>query len=399
LKDHKDWLLRCFECGREYEEEPISSRCKCGGVLELVLTKNFPKINDFDGVGVWRYSKTLPVSGETQIITINEGNTPLIRAENLAFNEGTKLFVKNEGQNPTGSFKDRGMTVAVTRAKEIGAETLLCASTGNTSASAAAYAARGGMKAVVLVPAGKVAGGKLVQAVIHGAKVIRVAGDFDSALELMALEASRRRDLYIVNSLNPFRIEGQKTGAYEIFEQLGKKIPDYVILPVGNAGNISAYWKGFSELKKWGMTDKTPKMIGVQAAGASPLAQLFQNGNDNLVKWDNPETVASAIRIGNPVSWRKALTAVRESNGQLLAVNDQEILKAQRDLASEEGIFVEPASATPLAAIEYLKDSFKKNSVVVSIATGNGLKDQGVIPVDSEKLPLVSNLKELEDYI
>ncbi len=399
LKDHKDWLLRCFECGREYEEEPISSRCKCGGVLELVLTKNFPKINDFDGVGVWRYSKTLPISGEMQIITINEGNTPLIRAENLAFKEGTKLFVKNEGQNPTGSFKDRGMTVAVTRAKEIGAETLVCASTGNTSASAAAYAARGGMKAVVLVPAGKVAGGKLVQAVIHGAKVIRVSGDFDSALELMALEASRRRDLYIVNSLNPFRIEGQKTGAYEIFEQLGKKIPDYVILPVGNAGNISAYWKGFSELKKWGMTDKTPKMIGVQAAGASPLAQLFQNGNDNLVKWDNPETVASAIRIGNPVSWRKALTAVRESNGQLLAVNDQEILKAQRDLASEEGIFVEPASATPLAAIEYLKDSFKKNSVVVSIATGNGLKDQGVIPVDSEKLPLVSNLKELEDYI
>ena len=399
LKNHKDWLLHCFECGREYEEEPISSRCKCGGVLELVLIKNFPKITDFNGVGVWRYSKTLPISDETQIITINEGNTPLIRTYNLPVNEGTKFFVKNEGQNPTGSFKDRGMTVAVTRAKEMGAETLVCASTGNTSASAAAYAARGGMKAVVLVPAGKVAGGKLVQAVIHGAKVIRVSGDFDSALELMALEANKRRDLYIVNSLNPFRIEGQKTGAYEIFEQLGRKIPDYVILPVGNAGNISAYWKGFSELKKWGITDKTPKMIGVQATGASPLTQLFRRGNDNLVKWDNPETVASAIRIGNPVSWRKALAAVRESNGQFLAVTDQEILQAQRDLASNEGIFVEPASATPLAAIEYLKDSFKRNSVVVSIATGNGLKDQGVVPVDSEKLPLVSDLKELENYL
>ncbi len=399
LKNHKDWLLHCFECGREYEEEPISSRCKCGGVLELVLIKNFPKISDFNGVGVWRYSKTLPISDETQIITINEGNTPLIRTYNLPVNEGTKFFVKNEGQNPTGSFKDRGMTVAVTRAKEMGAETLVCASTGNTSASAAAYAARGGMKAVVLVPAGKVAGGKLVQAVIHGAKVIRVSGDFDSALELMALEANKRRDLYIVNSLNPFRIEGQKTGAYEIFEQLGRKIPDYVILPVGNAGNISAYWKGFSELKKWGITDKTPKMIGVQATGASPLTQLFRRGDDNLVKWDNPETVASAIRIGNPVSWRKALAAVRESNGQFLAVTDREILQAQRDLASNEGIFVEPASATPLAAIEYLKDSFKRNSVVVSIATGNGLKDQGVVPVDSEKLPLVSDLKELENYL
>lgn len=399
LKYHKDWLLHCFECGREYEREPVSSRCKCGGVLELILTRDFPKISDFSGVGVWRYSKTLPISGETQIITINEGNTPLIRTENLIINKGTKLFVKNEGQNPTGSFKDRGMTVAVTRAKEIGAETLVCASTGNTSASAAAYAARGGMKAVVLVPAGKVAGGKLVQAVVHGAKVIRVSGDFDRALELMALEASRRSDLYIVNSLNPFRIEGQKTGAYEIFEQLGRKIPDYVILPVGNAGNISAYWKGFSELKKWGIANKTPKMIGVQAVGASPLTQLFQSGNDNLVKWDNPETVASAIRIGNPVSWRKALAAVRESNGQLLAVTDKEILKAQRDLASKEGIFVEPASATPLAAIEYLKDSFKRNSVVVSIATGSGLKDQGVVPLDSEELPLVSDLKELENYI
>ncbi|MCL4333353.1 MAG: threonine synthase [Candidatus Thermoplasmatota archaeon] len=400
LRDHENWLLRCFDCGREYDREPVSSRCECGGVLELVLTDGFPRAGDFrSGRGVWGYSKALPVSDESKIVTINEGNTPLIMAENIRVSERTELFIKNEGQNPTGSFKDRGMTVAVTRAKEIGAKTLVCASTGNTSASASAYAARGGMKAVVLVPAGKIAGGKLVQAIVHGAKVIRVSGDFDRALELMMQEAKDREELYVVNSINPFRIEGQKTGAFEIFEQLGSKVPDYVILPVGNAGNISAYWKGFSELKRWGFTDKTPRMIGVQAAGASPLVQLFQSGKDRLVRWDNPETVASAIRIGNPVSWRKALDAVNASGGQLLSVTDEEILAAQRNLASREGIFVEPASAAPLAAIERLKDSLPRGSIVVAIATGSGLKDQGVVKVDSEKLPLISDARELEDYL
>lgn len=399
LKSRKDWSLHCFECGKEYEEEPVSSLCECGGVLELVLTENFPKIDDFQGVGVWRYSNAFPISDGTKPVTINEGNTPLIRTENLVIKGEMQLFVKNEGQNPTGSFKDRGMTVAVTRAREIGAETLVCASTGNTSASAAAYAARAGMRAVVLVPAGKIAGGKLVQAIVHGARVIRVSGDFDRALELMTAGAITRRDLYVVNSLNPFRIEGQKTGAYEIFEQLGRKVPDFVILPVGNAGNISAYWKGFSELKKWGIARSTPRMIGVQASGASPLAQVFLSGKNNLVKWNNPETIASAIRIGNPVSWRKALAAVKDSKGQLLTVTDQEILKAQRDLAAKEGIFVEPASAAPLAALGHLKVSFKRNSLVVCITTGSGLKDQGIVPVDSERLPLVSDLKELEDYL
>lgn len=399
LTGHRNWLLHCFECGREYEEEPISSRCQCGGVLELVLTKNFPKMDDFYGTGVWRYYRALPASNRTKIVTLNEGDTPLIKSENLAVGKDIKLYVKNEGQNPTGSFKDRGMTVAVTRAKEIGAETLVCASTGNTSASAAAYAARGGMKAVVLVPAGKVAGGKLVQAVVHGARVIRVAGDFDRALELMALGANGRRDLYIVNSLNPFRIEGQKTGAYELFEQLGGKVPDYVVLPVGNAGNISAYWKGFLELAKWGISDKTPKMIGVQAAGAAPLARLYRRREEKLVKWDNPETVASAIRIGNPVSWKKALAAVKESGGKFISVTDREILAAQRELASSEGIFVEPASAAPIAALKHLRREFKKNSRVVTITTGNGLKDQSVVPVDLENLPLISTIKEVEDLI
>ena len=399
LESFNDWTLHCFECGKEYVEEPASSLCDCGGVLELVLEENFPTIDDFRGVGVWRYSSTLPISKRIQPVTMDEGNTPLIRTKNLAPEQGLRLFVKNEGQNPTGSFKDRGMTIAVTRAKEIGARILVCASTGNTSASAAAYAARANMRAVVFVPSGKIAGGKLVQAIVHGANVIRVNGDFDASLEIMMEEAGKRRDLYVVNSLNPFRIEGQKTGAFEIFEQLGKKVPDYVILPVGNAGNISAYWKGFSELKKWGIAERTPKMIGVQAAGASPLAELFLKRKDELVKWKNPETVASAIRIGNPVSWKKALAAVRDSGGRLLTVTDQEILEAQRILASKEGIFVEPASAAPIAALGHLKDVIEKNSLVVYIATGNGLKDQAIVPVNSENLPLISSLKELEQYL
>jgi len=395
LKNNDNWSLHCFICGKEYEEEPVSSRCDCGGILELTLINEFPRIEDFNGVGVWRYSKTLPIRDGTLPVSIGEGNTPLIHLERMTENTDLQTFVKNEGQNPTGSFKDRGMTVAVTRARDIGAKTLVCASTGNTSASTAAYAARGGMRAVVLIPDGKIAKGKLVQAVVHGAKVIRVAGDFDGTLELMMAQAATRRDLYVVNSINPFRIEGQKTGAYEIFEQLGRRVPDYVVLPVGNAGNISAYWKGFSELKEWGIADTTPKMIGVQAEGAAPLATAFLEGRETVARWDKPETVASAIMIGNPISWSKALRAVRDSQGQFLVVSDQEILNAQESLASNEGIFVEPASAAPIAALRRLEKFIKGNSSVVFIATGNGLKDQSAVQFDSDKLPLVSNPGEL----
>lgn len=399
LKNNDNWSLHCFICGKEYEEEPVSSRCDCGGILELTLKNVFPRIEDFNGAGVWRYSKALPISDGTLPVTIGEGNTPLIPLEGMTKNTYLQAFVKNEGQNPTGSFKDRGMTVAVTRARDLGANTLVCASTGNTSASTAAYAAKGGMRAVVLIPDGKIAKGKLVQAVVHGAKVIRVAGDFDGTLKLMMAQAATRRDLYVVNSINPFRIEGQKTGAYEIFEQLGRRVPDYVVLPVGNAGNISAYWKGFSELREWGIAEKTPKMIGVQAEGAAPLATAFLEGRETVARWDKPETVASAIMIGNPISWSKALRAVRDSQGQFLVVSDQEILKAQKSLASNEGIFVEPASAAPIATLNRLEKFIKRNSSVVFIATGNGLKDQSAVQFDSDKLPLVSNPGEIAEYL
>ncbi len=399
LQNNSRWSLHCFTCGKEYGEEPISSRCDCGGTLELTLKHEFPRLEDFKGTGVWRYLKVLPFNDANSPVTINEGNTPLIPLDRMAKNTDMRLFVKNEGQNPTGSFKDRGMTVAVTRARDIGADTLICASTGNTSASTAAYAARAGMRAVVLVPDGKIAGGKLVQAIAHGATVIRVAGDFDATLELMMSQASTRRDLYVVNSINPFRIEGQKTGAYEIFEQLDGRIPDYVILPVGNAGNISSYWKGFSELRKWGIAKTVPKMIGVQATGASPLADAFINGRETVNRLANPETVASAIRIGNPVSWKKALQAVNQSKGRLLVVSDREILDAQKMLASSEGIFVEPASAAPLAAMNQLKKFMERKSLVVFIGTGNGLKDQSAVQFDAENLPLVSNPRELAMHL
>lgn len=399
LKNNSEWSLHCFNCGKEYGEEPISSRCDCGGTLELSLKSTFPRLEDFKGTGVWRYLRALPFNDGSSPVSLNEGNTPLIPLGELANKTDLRLFVKNEGQNPTGSFKDRGMTVAVTRARGIGANTLVCASTGNTSASTAAYAARAGMRAIVLVPDGKIAGGKLVQAIVHGASVIRVAGDFDATLELMMSQASTRRDLYVVNSINPFRIEGQKTGAYEIFEQLGRRIPDYVVLPVGNAGNISAYWKGFSELREWGIAKTTPKMIGVQASGASPLADAFINNRATVKRLNNPETVASAIRIGNPVSWKKALQAVKQSSGKLLVVSDQEIMDAQKMLASNEGVFVEPASAAPLAALNQLEKFMEKKSLVVFIGTGNGLKDQSAVHFDAENLPLVSNIRELAMHL
>jgi threonine synthase len=288
------------------------------------------------------------------------------------------LWAKDEGQNPTGSFKDRGMTVAITREVEIGAKTVLCASTGNTSASMAAYAARAGLKAVVLIPKGKIAKGKLLQAVVHGAKIVPVSGNFDKALERARNLARRRSDLYLVNSLNPYRIEGQKTLSFEVWEQLGRKVPDAVFVPVGNAGNISAIWKGFRELKEIKITNRTPRMIGVQAAGAAPVDRAYTRGEDRVLPWEHPETSASAIRIGAPATWKKALTAVRESRGAMLAVSDNEIMRAQRLLADQEGIFAEPASAASLAGLAKARKLrlIEPNVVVVCVITGHGLKDQ-----------------------
>jgi threonine synthase len=316
---------------------------------------------------ICRYADLLPVSDRTPIITLNEGNTPLIPA--LAISErmgrGIKVLVKYEGLNPTGSFKDRGMTMAISKAKEHGAEVVVCASTGNTSAAAAAYAKRAGMKAYVLIPDGKIAMGKLGQALIYSAEVISIQGNFDRAMQLVR-EMGEKYPVTLVNSINPYRLQGQKTAAFEVIESLGNA-PDWLCIPVGNAGNISAYWMGFKEFKNLGKSHKLPKMMGFQATGSAPLVtgEIFKN----------PETIASAIRIGNPANWQMALDVKRESNGEFNSVTDEEILAAYRILAGEEGVFCEPASAASVAGLLKVKDQVPDNSTVVCVLTGNGLKD------------------------
>jgi len=319
-----------------------------------------------------KYRKVLPVASKTPVISLNEGNTPLIAARNLPKKIGFngEIYFKFEGMNPTGSFKDRGMTLAVSKAVEEGSKAVICASTGNTSASAAAYAARAGIKCVVLIPEGKIALGKLSQAVMHGAEVIEISGNFDEALNLVK-ELSSKYPLTLVNSINPFRIEGQKTAAYEICEALGQS-PDYQFMPVGNAGNITAYWKGYKECNiKDADTYALPKMMGFQAAGSAPIVE-----GRPISK---PETIATAIRIGNPASWKSAEEARDESGGVIDKVTDDEILAAYRLVAATEGVFCEPASAASIAGlIKYVKNGYFENSKgvkAVCILTGHGLKD------------------------
>ncbi|MCL2335514.1 MAG: threonine synthase [Endomicrobia bacterium] len=318
-----------------------------------------------------KYRKFLPVTDKTPVISLMEGNTPLIPARNLPKKLGLKgeIYFKYEGMNPTGSFKDRGMTMAVSKAVEEGSKAVICASTGNTSASAAAYAARAGIKCVVLIPEGKIALGKLSQAVMHGAEVLEIDGNFDEALNLVK-ELSGKYPLTLVNSINPFRIEGQKTAAFEICEAL-ETTPDYQFMPVGNAGNITAYWKGYNELYASDSSFKLPKMMGFQASGSAPIVLGHPV--------EKPETVATAIRIGNPASWKSAEAARDESGGVIDTVTDEEILEAYRMVAANEGIFCEPASASSLAGlIKYIKKGYfkdKKNIKAVCILTGHGLKD------------------------
>ena len=309
------------------------------------------------------------------IVTLGEGDTPLILLNNLTkyLNLEIKLYVKFEGLNPTGSFKDRGMTTAVTAAKSNNKiRSIVCASTGNTSASAAAYAARAGLRSVVLIPQGKIATGKLVQAIIAGSKIIQINDNFDAAMQLVK-SFEDQGDILIVNSINPYRLEGQKTIAFEVIEQLGNQAPDYHCLPVGNAGNISAHWMGYKDFYQAKIIKHYPKMLGYQAEGASP----FIVGHP--VK--NPETVATAIRIGNPQQWDKALLTSKESQGWFQSVTDQEILTMQKLLAQHEGVFCEPAAATSLAGLykDYQNTRIKKNSTVVCTLTGNGLKDPDII--------------------
>ncbi len=327
------------------------------------------------------YRDYLPVSENTPVITLYEGNTPLIDANNLAKeispDKDIKIFLKYEGLNPTGSFKDRGMTLAITKAKESGKTAVICASTGNTSASAAAYAARAGMKAYVLLPKGAVALGKLSQAMVYGAKIIAVMGNFDDALSVVR-EIGEKYPVEIVNSVNPYRIEGQKTAAFEVCDVL-EEAPDFHFIPVGNAGNITAYWKGYKEYHQKGKIKKLPRMIGWQAEGAAPIVKGYP------IK--NPQTIATAIKIGNPYSWQPALQAAKESNGFIDAVSDDEILEAYRLVASTEGVFCEPASAASIAGVikAYRKGLFKGGETIVCTLTGNGLKDPDTVIKASEK--------------
>ncbi|MBM4760734.1 threonine synthase [Bacillus sp. B15-48] len=334
------------------------------------------------------YKEYLPITEKTPMVTLNEGNTPLIRLDQLSTELGIDLYVKTEGTNPTGSFKDRGMVMAVAKAKEEGAETVICASTGNTSAAAAAYAARAGMRCIVVIPEGKIAMGKLAQAVMYGAEIISIEGNFDDALK-MVRNISETEPVALVNSVNPYRLEGQKTAAFEICDQLGGA-PDILAIPVGNAGNISAYWKGFKEYNEAKGTG-LPKMFGFEAAGAAAIV------HDRI--FENPETIATAIRIGNPASWHLAVNARDESAGIIDEVTDEEILTAYKKIAVTEGVFAEPGSCASLAGIfKSIKNGkIPQGSKVVAILTGNGLKDPStaidcneikpvLLPNDEEKV-------------
>ncbi|WP_353463720.1 threonine synthase [Mammaliicoccus sciuri] len=342
---------------------------------------------------IHNYKEYLPVNEGTPQLTLNEGNTPLIHLPYLSDKLNINLFAKFEGLNPTGSFKDRGMVMAVAKAKEEGKKIVICASTGNTSASAAAYAARAGLKAIVVIPEGKIALGKLAQAVMYGAEIVSIKGNFDEALNIVK-KVAEKGEIALVNSVNPYRIEGQKTGAFEIVEQLDGKAPDLFAIPVGNAGNITAYWKGFKEYHQLNQSG-LPVMCGFQAEGASPIVQ------GKVVT--NPETVATAIRIGNPASWKLAEAARDESNGLIDSVTDEEILKAYKLMTSKEGVFSEPASNASIAGLLklYEQGKLEPNQTVVAILTGNGLKDPdtAIDLLDSPITPLENDEQAIIDYI
>jgi threonine synthase len=340
-----------------------------------------------------RYSKFLPLNDTTPVVSLGEGSTPLLFAPRLSDQVGCRVIVKCEGLNPTASFKDRGMSVAVSRAVENGAKTLLCASTGNTAASAAAYAAHAGIACAVILPAGKIASGKLTQAIAHGAKIISVDGNFDDALRIVRKLGSEKK-FSIVNSINPDRIAGQKTAAFEIVDELGDA-PAVHVLPLGNAGNLTAYWSGYVEFHKLGRSKRKPRMIGIEAKGAAPIY------HKRIIR--KPETIASAIRIGNPASWKAAQRGIDESEGAVEIVSDEEILSAQLWLARNEGIFVEPASAAPIAWL-LQKSSAKKeklfadNPIIACTVTGHGLKDPQAIAVEMPT-PLAATTKAVRDAL
>jgi threonine synthase len=370
-------MIQCITCEAKYDIDEVIYTCReCGSVLEVICKPEVSKdVFECRKSTMWKYKEFMPVD-PTKIVTLEEGGTPFCKCDKLGDELGVELYVKVEGSNPTGSFKDRGMSVGITKAMELGVDTVGCASTGNTSASLAAYAARAGLRCIVLLPSGKVALGKLAQAMFHGAEVLSVRGNFDEALETVTALALKGK-LYLLNSVNPFRLEGQKSIGFEIVDDLGWKSPDRIILPVGNAGNISAIWKGVKEFHAAGFMEDLPMMTGIQAEGAAPIVRAIRENKNDITPFENPETVATAIRIGAPVSARKAIAAINESNGYAETVTDEEILSAQKLLARTEGIGVEPASAASIAGLIKLVENGEvdKNEQIVCVVTGHLLKD------------------------
>ena len=400
MSDHR---VICWDCGADVDDPYVSTCPKCGGLLTIKmdlepLKEMKPKDLRKEPLGVWRYAPFMPVDPSHKV-SIQEGGTPLYKTERLAEETGvSEVHVKFEGLNPTGSFKDRGMTIGVSRAKELGAKVVGCASTGNTSASLAAYAAKANIKCAVFLPSGKVAAGKLAQALFYGAKVLSVDGNFDDALDLARKMADERK-IYLLNSINPYRPEGQKSVLFEIMDQLNYDIPDRIILPVGNAANIWAVYKALQELKEVGWIDKVPMLTGIQAEGSAPVAKAFAAGKDDFIPEEHPETVATAIRIGNPVSGRKALHAIYDTKGFSTTVTDEEIISAQRLLGRTEGVCVEPASAASVAGLKKLLELgiIDRDERVVCICTGNGLKDPDTIIENSPSpIPCKNSVKDAE---
>ena len=398
--------LTCPRCGLYFDERVFHSECtNCGSLLDLDidaglregdLRAEFDKRLGHFGSGVWRYRElVLPTIG-TEMISWPEGNTPLIVSERVAAFAGVgSLMLKHEGMNPTGSFKDRGMTVAISQAKRIGARAVACASTGNTSASLAAYASRAGLPAVVLIPAGKIAGGKLAQTLAHGARTIAVRGSFDDCLRLLR-EASEKLGVYVVNSVNPFRLAGQRTIVLEMLHQLAWQSPDWIALPAGNLGNTSAFGEAIRLAHHLKLITTKPRLLAVQAAGAAPFARGFETGNRVTV--ESPETLATAIRIGAPASWDRAMRAIRETNGHVTAVTDEQIMEA-KDEIDGAGIGCEPASAASVAGLKRMihKGILKKTDRVVAVLTGHLLKDPAaIIERESRALEIDPNVGELE---
>ncbi|MEM0452396.1 MAG: threonine synthase [Nitrososphaerota archaeon] len=403
--------IRCINCGETYSLDYRGYVCsKCGDLLEVILNLDILNINSWSifkdrSRGVWRYRELIPVDYNRRV-SLNEGGTPLIECKRLNEWVGLeKLYIKFEGTNPSGSFKDRGMTVAVTKAVELKVKGVICASTGNTAASLAAYAARASLPCITVIPE-DAAVGKIFQAIAYGAILVKIKGSFDQALKIV-FQVSEELGFYVLNSVNAWRIEGQKTLGYELAEEIGGEC--IISVPVGNCGNIAAIWKGFKELAELGLLRNLPRMLGVQAEGAAPFAKLVKEHREQLNPIDNPRTIASAIRIGRPVNWKKALKAIRESGGDVEIVSDQEILEAQTAIARLEGLGVEPASAASIAGVKKKVEigELDKNDTVVCVCTGHILKDPNLqlfkpialIEVEPDREKIKHELHEIVNHL